>query len=116
MGRKKSNVLPFKPYESTSPDGYENHYIRITNSLFSSDAKRSLTPLAWNLYESMLIEARGHPSVIFSQQMGKESLGCSCNGYTKCIKQLIEKGFIKRKPRSCFSASEYIFSDEWKNY
>lgn len=116
MPRPKNKKIPIPIYLTRSPSGFENGYIRLTPSLTASDAYKSLTPLAVVMYIDMLMRARGHDTIIYTQRMAFESRKISKTAYTDAIKQLTRVGLIVRLPRSCYAPSTYRFSVEWKNF
>lgn len=112
----KRMITPFKAYESRSPNGNEKGYVRITRSLFESDAVKGLTDLALRFYLDMIMVAKGHEKVLYSQNIAMKHLGISKGGYTSAIKQLINVGLIEKMPRGCFAPATYKFSSKWHKY
>lgn len=110
------NITLFKPYESRSPSGSEKGYLRVTNSLYDSDAVKDLSDLAFRVYIDMRFVAKGHETVIYTQSMGMKRIKLSKGGYTNSIKQLVEVGYLIRLPRGCYSPSTYKFSPKWHKY
>lgn len=116
MSRGSSKKTPIPQYLTRSPSGFENGYVRLTPSLTSSDAFKTLTPLAVVIYIEMLMVARGHDKVIYTQQMAYDSRKISKSGYTASIKQLIKVGLIQRLPRACYAPSTYCFDVQWRTF
>jgi len=116
MPRKKKDY-GFKPFEKdvTSAD---NHHIRITRSMLSSNAWKTLTVHSRVLYMEMKSKYTGgnENDISFTYKEALEIM--NDRTFTKCIDQLIDLGFIKlleqnwtlRKPNI------YGFSDQWKYY
>lgn len=116
MPRKKKDY-GFKPFEKdlSSPD---NHHIRLTRSMLSSKAWKSLTMHSKVLYMEMKNKYTGNNEndISFTYKEAMEIM--NDRTFTKCVDQLIECGFIKlleqnwtlRKPNI------YGFNDQWKYY
>lgn len=115
MSETKS-VEQFKSYESRAINGNEKEYIRLTVSLTSSTAFMQLSALSKWLYLAMLFEAKGHEEVIITGQKCAEQYGISDASYKRCVKQLMQYGFIEKCPRNCFAPSRFRFSEKWKNW
>ena len=113
---KRNKITPIPQYLTRSPSGSENGYVRLTPSLTSSDAFKALKPLAIVIYLDMLMTARGHETVIYTQTMAYDNMRTSKSGYTASIKQLIDVGFIQRLPRACYAPSMYRFDTRWKAF
>ena len=117
MSRGRANkITPIPQYLTRSPSGVEQGYIRLTPSLTSSDAFKSLTPLAVVVYLEMLIIAKGHDKVIYTQKMAYDSRQISKSGYTASVKLLERVGFLHRLPRACYAPSTYQFDARWKTF
>jgi hypothetical protein len=112
----KRNITPFKPFESRSPNGNEKGYIRLTRSIYQSDALKDLNHLAKDIYIDMLFEAIGRDTITYTQKKAKDNLDVSKGGYTNSIKQLLKVGCIERLPRGCYEPSTYKFSKKWHDY
>ncbi|MBR1815242.1 MAG: hypothetical protein IJ763_10955 [Lachnospiraceae bacterium] len=70
MARRKDTIVLFKPYESRSPNGNEKGYVRITPSLFHSDAVRDINYASFKIYLDMrfVAERLGHESVTVTER------------------------------------------------
>lgn len=116
MARKKKNIVAFKPYETLTPNGNEKGYLRLTKSLWCSDALKDVTRAAVMIYIDMRMVANGHDEVIYTQAMAYKSLLVSKETYKKSMDELERVGLIKKKPRSCYSPNSFEFVSGWKTY
>lgn len=106
----------FKPYESTVINGEETPYLRITRTLYISDAFFDLTYLARIMYIDMRFAAGIRPEVQYTQKNAMDNLGICKASYKTAIELLVSTGFIERCPRSAYEPSRYKFSANWHHY
>lgn len=117
MSRKKSiKYTPFKLWESSSPNGYERRYIRLSNTQMVSKAMKSLSPSAFRVYVNMRLESAG--KMEFQFPFHKYRSYMSRPTFIKAVKELEEKGFIETIEHNANlrKANKYRFSDAWKQY
>lgn len=116
MARRKDTIVLFKPYESRSPNGNEKGYVRITPSLFHSDAVRDINYASFKIYLDMRFVASGNTMVIYTQELAHKNLGVCKGTYVNAIKELKNVGLIKALPRACYSPARYEFISDWQKY
>ncbi len=116
MSRSRKNVVPFKRYESLAPNGNEKGYIRLTKSLWKSDAFRDIGKTSRLVYIDMRFAAGGTDEVSYTQEMARKDLSISKETYKKAISELEKVGLVKKKPRSHYAPNTFVFSAEWQKY
>ena len=113
--RKKKEYLMLG-WLSAKKDNLESNYVSIGNSLFFSEAYKSLPDGAQNLYLRLASDAQGKPAVKFSRTDGVK-YGISPASCHRWLKTLEEKGFISCIERYNGGSikSTYRFEFGWKD-
>ena len=110
---KKQKV--FKYYESREiADGFAEPYVCITKSMLMSEAWKSLSYSARNLYLYMKLWSYGRQEFSFSYALGVELLKSKATMY-KCVNELVSNGFIEitRVSKTPNVGTRYKFIDKW---
>lgn len=112
MARTKKT--PFAPWESAKPNGIENRYIRLGNSLLCHPTVQGLNPLAFKILTYMKLESAGR--VEFEFPHAKFIKIASKGGFQKAVKELVAAGLIEitEKNANLRIPNKYRFSDKWK--
>lgn len=112
----KVKKTPFPPWQTKKPDGIENRYIRLGNSLLCDNVFKSLGDKSKVIYIYMLLESSGKKEFTFPYSKFKNI--CSKPSFQDVKDELIKKGFISEKQnnKNLRKANIYEFSDIWKKY
>lgn len=105
----------YKPYESIYKPNVKETFVRITHSMLSSNAFKSLKPYSIKLYLYMLDWSKGKLELEYTITLAEKILPSSTA--QKAFKDLIKNGFIEIARKGCFAnrtATTYKFSSKWK--
>ena len=116
MGKHNKQFIPFRDYESKAPNGTERGYIRVTPSLYYSDAMRDLTHLQFRVFFDIRMNANLNSEVAYTQEMAKKNLGVCKQSFGTIISRLQEVGLIEKKRRGTYMPTVLKFSAKWKKY
>ena len=115
MGRPKAaENCKIKPWLSAKRPPSEKRFTQVGNSLLLDKKFQSLLDSSKNLYLCLAMESGGSKFVKLSRQQAKKRYGIAPATYSRCKRELIEKGFIRiaentgRYETNCFE-----FIDDW---
>ena len=112
----KSKKTPFPIWQTCKPDGIEQRYILLGNSLLLHPAWLSLSDKAKVIYVHMLLESGSKQDFTFTHS--KYSKLASKAVFQRAKEELIDKGFISEKQNNANlrKPNVYMFSENWKQY
>lgn len=116
MPRKKTakNVV-MVPWLSANWSREEGRFIQVGNSLLLSKVWHSLDGNSKHLYLCMAMESGGKPFVTLSRKSAQRKYGVSPSTYSRAIKQLIEKKFVKLDENiGRYESNKFWFINDWK--
>ena len=113
MSRQKKKT-PFQPWTTLKPNGIEERYIRLGNSLMKCSAFKELSSTAKLVWIYMLLESGGQREFEFSASVYTALMDKKT--FLKARNELIEAGFIEIKQNNAHvrKANVYAFSEKWK--
>lgn len=117
MGKsRKSTIKRFEFYESTTDNGIERGYIRLSNTQCHSDAIMDLSANSYRIFTYMKFRAKGSKIFTYTYENAIEDASISRQIFVKVKAELMANGLIKQLPSNAYSPSKFEFSAEWKNY
>lgn len=124
MRKSKKTQYQAQPFES-SQNGHDR-YMRLYESMFSSDAWRSLSHASRTVYLIIRNQYKGNftGNTLICPYSVFQKYGMNNTTIKKCISELERKGFIEVKSgtRQCTSKNlhrtpnEYTLIGKWKDY
>lgn len=117
MPRRTSGAT-LLPWLTARQDCKEGRFIQIGNSLLLDARYQALSTGARCLYQDMLMEAGGKPTVEFSRGTAQKKYGVAKNSFSRYIAELKEGGFIEVDQDGNFyqfSPNVYRFSLAWRS-
>jgi len=116
MGKRKAEKTPFKPWMTTRPDGIENRYVRMGNTLMLSPAVRGLSGSAFMVYCYMRLDAGENQGFIFPRARYHGLLGMGPNTFLRAVEELETAGLLKVRDHNAHrqKPNVYVFTETWK--
>lgn len=109
-------IVPFNSYEGKKT---KEKHIRLTKSMLLDENYISLSYSSKVIYNYMKLWASGNIEFDYAKSLPTISKISSESTTLKCIRELINKGFIERVYFSSgggHKSNRYKFSDNWKKF
>lgn len=116
MPRQRSGAT-LLPWLTARQDCKELRFIQVGNTLLLDKRYQALSTGARCLYQDMLMEAGGKPTVEFSRGTAQKKYGVPKNSFSRYITELKDAGFIVVEQDGNFyqfAPNVYRFSLEWR--